>query len=157
MTVTQMTAQIVMQYLQQNPNVPHEVIPNFITDVATALHNVEQGIFQAAKSRKIDEVQPVIQLVKAESKPREIEKIEKPILKPAVPIENSVTDDYIICLEDGRQLKTLKRHLTKLGMTPAQYRARWGLPNDYPMVAHNFSERRSALSKELGLGRKRAT
>ena len=78
---------------------------------------------------------------------------EKP--KPAVPIKKSVTDDYIICLEDGKQFKSLKRHLTsKYGMTPEEYRARWGLPPDYPMVAPNYAAARSKLAREMGLGRK---
>jgi predicted transcriptional regulator len=76
--------------------------------------------------------------------------------KPAVPIKKSVTPDYIISLEDGRQFKALKRHLTTRGMTPADYRAKWNLPADYPMVAPNYAAQRSALAKKLGLGRKPA-
>lgn len=73
--------------------------------------------------------------------------------KPAVPISRSVTPDYIVCLEDGRRLKTLKRHLrTAYGMTRDDYRKRWNLPPDYPMVAPNYAARRSALAKEIGLG-----
>jgi len=80
---------------------------------------------------------------------------------PAVPIKRSVTPDYIVCLEDGQQLKMLKRHLrNKFDMTPDQYRRRWGLPADYPMVAPNYSKKRSQLAKNTGLGtqprRKRA-
>lgn len=75
-------------------------------------------------------------------------------LVPAVPIRRSVTPDAIICLEDGRAFKTLKRHLSKsYGMTPDQYRAKWNLPADYPMVAPNYAESRSALAKVIGLGR----
>jgi predicted transcriptional regulator len=74
---------------------------------------------------------------------------------PAVPINRSVTRDYIICLEDGRRLKTLKRHLNSaFNMTPEEYRARWGLPPDYPMVAPNYARKRSALAKQIGLGRR---
>mgnify|MGYP001122383193 CR=1 FL=1 len=74
---------------------------------------------------------------------------------PAVPINRSVTRDYIICLEDGRRLKTLKRHLSSaFNMTPEEYRARWGLPPDYPMVAPNYARKRSALAKQIGLGRR---
>src|SRR5262245_1031638 len=77
-------------------------------------------------------------------------------LKPAVAIKRSVTDDYIICLEDGLKFKSLKRHLrTSYGMTPEQYRAKWGLPHDYPMVAPKYAEHRSKLAKQIGLGRKR--
>jgi predicted transcriptional regulator len=74
--------------------------------------------------------------------------------EPAVPIKKSVFPDYIVCLEDGKKLKMLKRHLqTAYGMTPDDYRARWGLPDTYPMVAPNYAARRSALAKESGLGR----
>jgi predicted transcriptional regulator len=72
---------------------------------------------------------------------------------PAVPINKSVQPDYLVCLEDGRKLKMLKRHLrTTYGMTPEEYRARWGLPADYPMVAPNYAKQRSAFAKEIGLG-----
>lgn len=71
---------------------------------------------------------------------------------PAVPIEESITPDYLICLEDGKKYISLKRHLTKLGMTPQQYRAKWGLPDDYPMVSPNYSARRSRMAKAMGLG-----
>lgn len=73
--------------------------------------------------------------------------------QPAVPVKKSVTADYIVCLEDGKQLKMLKRHLkTAYNMTPEEYRERWGLPSDYPMVAPNYAERRSELAKKIGLG-----
>lgn len=76
---------------------------------------------------------------------------------PAVPIRKSVTDDYLICLEDGKKLKMLKRHLsTAYGMTPDEYRARWGLAHDYPMVAPAYSRTRQQLAKDIGLGRKPA-
>jgi predicted transcriptional regulator len=74
---------------------------------------------------------------------------------PAVPIKRSVTDDYIICLEDGKKLKMLKRHLmTAYGMTPEAYRAKWGLKADYPMVAPNYAAKRQELAKKIGLGRR---
>jgi predicted transcriptional regulator len=77
-------------------------------------------------------------------------------LKPAVPIKKSVTPDYIVSLEDGKRFKSLKRHLaTHHGMTPEDYRAKWGLPADYPMVAPKYAAARSALAKSMGLGRKR--
>jgi predicted transcriptional regulator len=79
---------------------------------------------------------------------------EKPV--PPVSIKKSVTPDYIISLEDGRQYKSLKRHLTGRGMTPDEYRTKWGLPRDYPMVAPNYAAQRSELAKAMGLGRKRA-
>ncbi|MEM9442168.1 MAG: MucR family transcriptional regulator, partial [Pseudomonadota bacterium] len=76
-------------------------------------------------------------------------------LTPAVPIKKSVTPDHIICLEDGKKLKMLKRHLkTRFDMTPEEYRQRWGLKDDYPMVAPAYAETRSALAKKIGLGRK---
>jgi predicted transcriptional regulator len=76
-------------------------------------------------------------------------------LTPAVPIKKSVTDDYIICLEDGKKLKMLKRHLmTAYGMTPEEYRSKWGLKSDYPMVAPNYAAKRQELAKKIGLGRK---
>ena len=75
--------------------------------------------------------------------------------KPAVPIKRSITPDHIICLEDGKQLKMLKRYLrTTHGMTPDEYRAKWGLPADYPMVAPNYAKQRSAFAKEIGLGKR---
>jgi predicted transcriptional regulator len=83
--------------------------------------------------------------------PAEIAPVEKPA--PAVSIRKSVTPDYIISLEDGRKFKTLKRHLAGLGMTPDEYRQKWGLPKDYPMVAANYSAKRSSVAKSLGLGR----
>jgi len=74
---------------------------------------------------------------------------------PAVPIRKSVFPDHIVCLEDGKKLKVLKRHLqTSYGMTPQQYRGKWGLPADYPMVAPNYASHRSSLAKQIGLGRK---
>jgi predicted transcriptional regulator len=76
-------------------------------------------------------------------------------LTPAVPIKKSVTDDFIVCLEDGKKLKMLKRHLmTSYGMTPEEYRAKWGLKPDYPMVAPNYAAKRQELAKKIGLGRK---
>ena len=76
-------------------------------------------------------------------------------LIPAVPIKKSVSADHIVCLEDGKKLKMLKRHLrTSYGLSPEQYRAKWGLPPDYPMVAPNYAAQRSAFAKKIGLGRK---
>ena len=77
-----------------------------------------------------------------------------PAQAPAISIRKSVTPDYIVCLEDGKKFKSMKRHLDKLGMTPAQYRAKWNLPTDYPMVAASYSARRSDLAKTNGLGRR---
>lgn len=75
--------------------------------------------------------------------------------QPAVSIKKSITPDYIVCLEDGKKLKMLKRHLkTAYNMTPEEYRERWGLPVDYPMVAPNYAKQRSKLAKDIGLGTK---
>ena len=76
--------------------------------------------------------------------------------KPAVSVKKSVTPDYIVCLEDGKKFKSLKRHLrTQYGMSPEQYREKWNLPPDYPMVAPNYAEARSQLAKKMGLGQQR--
>jgi predicted transcriptional regulator len=75
-------------------------------------------------------------------------------LRPAVPVRKSITPDYLICLEDGKKLKMLKRHLrSTYNLTPEEYRQKWGLPADYPMVAPNYAEQRSAFAKKIGLGR----
>ena len=77
-----------------------------------------------------------------------------PSQKPFVPIRKSITPDYIICLEDGKKLKMLKRHIrTTFGLNPEEYRAKWGLPADYPMVAPNYAARRSEFAKKIGLGK----
>jgi len=103
-----------------------------------------------------NEVPELIQSVFA--KLNELAVGEEPVtveLTPAVPIKKSVTDDYIICLEDGKKLKMLKRHLmTAYSMTPEEYRAKWGLKPDYPMVAPNYAAKRQELAKKIGLGRK---
>ncbi len=78
---------------------------------------------------------------------------EKPDLKPAVSVRKSVTDDHIICLEDGKKFKSLKRHLrTRYDMSPEEYREKWNLPADYPMVAPNYAKQRSELARKMGLG-----
>ena len=77
-------------------------------------------------------------------------------LKPAVPIRRSITPDYLVCLEDGKKLKMLKRHLRAVyGLSPEEYRAKWNLPADYPMVAPNYAKQRSNFAKQIGLGRKK--
>lgn len=85
------------------------------------------------------------------------EQKDEPRPEPAVSIRNSVKPDYVVCLEDGKKLKMLKRHLmTHYNLTPDQYRQRWGLPADYPMVAPNYAQKRRELAKKIGLGRKPA-
>lgn len=102
-----------------------------------------------------DLIQMVYHKLSDLSQPEE-EKVEE--LIPAVPIKKSVTDDFIVCLEDGKKLKMLKRHLmTSYGLTPEDYRARWGLKPDYPMVAPNYAAKRQQLAKKIGLGRKPKT
>jgi predicted transcriptional regulator len=84
--------------------------------------------------------------------------VEEPIepQKPAISVKKSITPDFIICLEDGKKFKSLKRHLrTQYDMTPEDYREKWGLPADYPMVAPNYATARSALAKQMGLGQQR--
>jgi predicted transcriptional regulator len=104
-------------------------------------------------SKLIEEVHTA--LVRAPAAAAEPE--QKPLI-PAVPIRKSITPDYIISLEDGRKFKSLKRHLQgTYGMTPDEYRAKWGLPRDYPMVAPNYARARSDLAKQMGLGRKAGT
>ena len=122
-----MTAKIVASYVGHN-SLAADQVPEIVRAVSTVLKQIEQG----------------------ENGP------DKAAGKPAVPIRRSVTPDYIVCLEDGHKLKMLKRHLrTTFGMTPDEYRARWGLPADYPMVAPNYAKRRSEFAKKIGLGQKR--
>lgn len=105
----------------------------------------------------VDEVPALIQVVHQAlanlgTAPQPVE----PKQEPAVSVRASIKPDYIICLEDGKKLKMLKRHLmTHFQLTPAEYRAKWGLPADYPMVAPNYAERRRVLAKEIGLGARR--
>jgi predicted transcriptional regulator len=121
-----LTAQIVSAHVSHNA-IPSDALPGLI-----------QSVFRTLSAVGVDSPVP-----------------DKP--QPAVPIKRSVFPDHIVCLEDGKKLKMLKRHLqTSYQMTPEQYRERWGLPNDYPMVAPNYAERRSTLAKKIGLGRKRA-
>jgi predicted transcriptional regulator len=80
---------------------------------------------------------------------------EAEVLVPAVPIRKSITPGFLICLDDGKKFKSLRRHLGGLGMTPEQYRTRWNLPKDYPMVAPDYAATRSALAKKIGLGQLR--
>jgi predicted transcriptional regulator len=75
-------------------------------------------------------------------------------LVPAVPVRKSITPEYLVCFDDGKKFKSLKRHIANLGMTPDQYRVKWGLPESYPMTAPNYAAKRSAIAKKMGLGRK---
>jgi predicted transcriptional regulator len=103
------------------------------------------------------ELPDLIRLVYSSLSSQGVEIKEEPQekLSPAVPVKKSVTPEYIICLEDGKKLKMLKRHLkTRYNMSPEDYRKRWGLPDDYPMVAPAYAEQRSSLAKKIGLGTK---
>ena len=122
----EITSEVVAAYVAQN-HIQMAELPKLIASVHEAFKSLGQ---------------PVV----AEAAPEP--------LKPAVPIKKSITDEYLISLEDGRKLKSMKRYLASLGMTPADYRAKWGLPHDYPMVAPAYAAHRSALAKTLGLGRK---
>ena len=103
-------------------------------------------------SRLIGEVHSALKGLKSSTTPEPVEE-----LKPAVPVRKSVNADYIVCLEDGKKFKSLKRHLrTHYNLSPEEYRDKWGLPADYPMVAPNYSATRSRLAKDNGLGRKAA-
>lgn len=118
-------AQIVSAHVSKNAVAP-EALPGLIRSVHAALAGVDQP----------PAPEP-----------------ERP--QPAVPIKRSVFPDHIVCLEDGAKMKMLKRYLkVRFNLTPEQYRERWGLPRDYPMVAPNYAERRSTLAKQIGLGRK---
>ena len=122
----EMTADIVSAYVSNNP-VPVAELARIIADTYEAISKL-----QGAPAPK------------AEEKPT-----------PAVPIRKSVTPDFIICLEDGKKFKSLKRHLgTHYDLSPDAYRAKWGLPSDYPMVAPNYAAVRSTMAKAIGLGRK---
>jgi predicted transcriptional regulator len=122
--VIEMTADIVSAYVGNN-SVSAVDLPGLIQSVHRALAGVSTN------------AEPV------EAAPKE----------PAVPVRKSITPDYLICLEDGRKFKSLKRHLrTKYNMSPEEYRAKWNLPKDYPMVAPNYAKARSDLAKQMGLG-----
>jgi predicted transcriptional regulator len=123
----ELTATIVSAYLSNNP-VPTAEIPALINQIHSALLRVSAGSGD----------------VSAEP------------LKPAVSVKKSITPEHIVCLEDGKKFKSLKRHLrTQYNMTPEQYREKWGLPPDYPMVAPNYAAARSQLAKQMGLGQQR--
>ena len=120
----ELTANIVSAYLSNNPTQASE-IPNLISQIHAALLRVSIG------------------------------RVEAPLepAKPAVSVKKSMTPEYLICLEDGKRFKSLKRHLrTQYNMTPEQYREKWNLPAEYPMVAPNYAVARSQLAKKMGLG-----
>lgn len=126
--VTAMVTEIVAAYVSNN-TMDQETLPSFIQQVYQSLTRLssKQAYFFSSRT------------------------------EPAVPIEDSIHPDYIVCLEDGLRLKMLKRHLkTAYGMTPEHYRERWNLPSNYPMVAPNYAKRRSTIAKGIGLGKSRS-
>src|SRR4051794_5995171 len=129
--------------------------------VAADILGLTAQIVSAHVSRnrvETDALPPLIRSVyRSLSTAGEVETAAPEAKAPAVPIKKSVFPDYIVCLEDGKKLKMLKRHLhTSYGLSPAAYRAKWGLPRDYPMVAPSYAATRSGLAKKIGLGRKPA-
>lgn len=124
-----LTAQVVAAYVGNNTVQPQE-LPGLIGEIHVALRRASNGV----------------------------EPEQSPELRPAVPVKKSVFPDYIICLEDGKKFKSLKRHLrTHYRLSPDEYRAKWNLPHDYPMVAPNYAATRSQLAKKMGLGTRRDT
>lgn len=122
-----LASDIVVAYVSKNA-VPRAELPALIADIHAAIDRLHTGTVQVPETK----------------------------LAPAVPIKKSVTADYIVCLEDGKKFKSLKRHLTThYNLSPAEYREKWGLPRDYPMVAPAYAAARSSLAKIMGLGRKR--
>ena len=122
-----LTAEIVSAYVSNN-TVASNDIPALINQIHGALLRVSSGAASLSSE----------------------------LLKPAVPIKKSINPDFIVCLEDGKRFKSLKRHLrTQYGMSPEQYRDKWSLPADYPMVAPNYAAARSQLAKQMGLGQQR--
>ncbi len=125
-SILDLATTVVTAYVKNNP-VPASDLPNVIRVIHATLGGLSSG-----SSRSLVTTQ-----------------------KPAVPPKKSITPDHIICLEDGKKLKMLKRYLrSRYKLSPDEYRAKWGLPNDYPMVAPNYSARRSEFAKKIGLGRK---
>lgn len=123
----ELTASIVSAYVSNNPTTAAE-IPGLISQIHAALLRVANGGDHAASESA----------------------------KPPIPVKKSMTPDYLVCLEDGKKFKSLKRHLrTQYNMSPEQYREKWGLPADYPMVAPNYAVARSQLAKKMGLGQQR--
>ena len=121
-----LAAEVVAAYVSNNP-VPKADLP----DLILAVHSSLTGLGKDSVELQV-EVKP-----------------------PAVPVRKSITPDFLICLEDGKKFKSLRRHLGALGLTPEQYRVKWKLPSDYPMVAPNYAAHRSALARKFGLGQKR--
>jgi predicted transcriptional regulator len=126
--LVELAAEIVAAYVGNNP-VPQSELPRLIGEVYRSLESAVGG---------------------------EMPKEEQGELRPAVTVRKSITSDFLICLEDGKKFKSLKRHLrSHYNLSPEQYREKWNLPADYPMVAPNYAEARSSLAKRMGLGQRR--
>jgi predicted transcriptional regulator len=137
-----------MQDSSSNPDAPRDDILRHVSEVV-ASYVGRNEVAPEALPELIRSVHQAMQSLAEKPAPRSE---ERP--KPAVPVNRSVTKDYIICLEDGRKLKMLKRYLrSRYDMSPDDYRRRWGLPPDYPMVAPAYTETRSEMAKRIGLGR----
>jgi len=126
--LVELSTEVVAAYVSNNP-LPRGDLPSLIQAVHSAVERLGKGI---------------------EDPPT-----QAGTQTPAVPVRKSITPDFLICLEDGKRFKSLRRHLRRIGLTPEQYREKWGLPSDYPMVAPNYSAQRSAMAKKIGLGQKR--
>ena len=123
--IAEMTADVVAAFVSKN-----KISTGELPDLITSVHNT---------------------FARLTGQPAPAAEVDQP---PAVPVNRSITDDYIVCLEDGMSFKSLKRHLrSHHDLSPEQYRDKWGLPADYPMVAHSYSVKRSKLAREIGLGR----
>ena len=126
-SLMEQTTRIVEAYVSNN-TLEAKDVPHLIGEIHQALHRISNGAAPASRE----------------------------VPKPAVSVKRSVMPDYIICLEDGKKFKSLKRHLrTHYNLTPEEYREKWGLPHDYPMVAPNYARARSELAKKMGLGTRR--
>jgi len=123
----ELAAEIVAAFVSHN-SLPVAELPSLIASVDATLRRLGTGVAASAPAEK---------------------------LEPAVPVRKSIAPDFLICLDDGKKFKSLRRHLATLGMTPDQYRAKWNLPASYPMVAPNYAAQRSALAKSMGLGQSR--
>jgi predicted transcriptional regulator len=121
----ELAAEIVAAFVSNNP-LPKGELPSLIQAVHMAVVSLAEGLETAEPQIEAKE--------------------------PAVPIRKSITPEFLICLDDGKRFKSLRRHLAGLGLTPEQYREKWRLPSDYPMVAPNYAAQRSALAKQIGLG-----
>jgi predicted transcriptional regulator len=137
-----------MSDLHDQVSIPHALLLRMTTEVVAAYVG-KNPVSTGQISDVINLVFNSLSQLNGQAKPSPGE-----ALKPAIAVRRSVTPDYIVCLEDGKKLKMLKRHLrTTYSMTPEEYRAKWGLPPDYPMVAPNYAEQRSMFAKKIGLGR----